>query len=233
MGARHPGATATGVNTPAPFRPTVEGDNVVRYPGTMGWSRTRIWSYQAAALAITTDDTDTWAVIRTFTNPVRSLRCMDNGELIVSTRSTDGLSPHELWLSTGMAADPATATWAKVMDGATAGIGPANGWSWSVHGPIVAVADYGLKGGADNARHAYLSADYGHTWRTIFDLGTKTGNHLHGIARDPYWDRLWLSYGDDTSGILYSDAPGQHVAGSAMQCGCERHVASCWWDRPA
>lgn len=48
-----------------------------------------------------------------------------------------------------------------------------------------------------------------------FDLGSVTngvGVHLHGVAFDKYWNRIWLSHGDGAfgrNGLFYSDDFGK------------------------
>lgn len=94
-------------------------------------------------------------------------------------------------------------------------------WGISHHNNIVLMAEYGLQKGRDGAsdeeyaKYAYLSKDYGKTWKTIFNLDdfvTTKGVHLHGICFDKYWNRIWISHGDGasggTNGLYYSDDLG-------------------------
>lgn len=70
------------------------------------------------------------------------------------------------------------------------------------HGPVAVCVEYGDKTSATSmARYAWISEDYGRTWRLIFDLAdpdfsTGVEAHPHGIAYDPYWDAIWLCVGD-------------------------------------
>ena len=100
-------------------------------------------------------------------------------------------------------------------------------WSVSAYKNMIFVNEYGPKTGMQwlgndvtkNARHTYMSLDYGKTWKTIFDLNTylttqqgranTDGVHLHGVAWDPYWDRIWVTFGDDVNGTVYSDDLGE------------------------
>lgn len=129
--------------------------------------------------------------------------------------------PWEAWLSDGFARNPFTATWTKVVKVTTlASANPAGFGAFSAHGPIIVMGEYGPKigthSGTKAARHVYLSREYGKTWTLIFDLLTDNpstsdiaGMHLHCVAYDPYWDRIWISWGDAESGILFSDDPGE------------------------
>lgn len=175
---------------------------------------TTIISQNQTTLRYSTDDGDTWTAATTFTGDalpiIVSGQFLANGEVVVATKPADNGEGFSLWLSDGWASDPTTATWSKVHTGGTAGAYPA-AFSWSVHGTRVLVSEYGPKrssGTGVNARYAYMSDDNGQTWSTIYDLGDGDGVHLHGICYDPVWDRIWICYGDDNSGIIYSDDDG-------------------------
>lgn len=88
-------------------------------------------------------------------------------------------------------------------------------WASGSNG-VVVCAESGAQtsGGAANetvdqsrATRAFLSSDFGATWTQLFELRAfaaaqgvpyPAGVHLHGIAYDEEWDRLWINYGDDT-----------------------------------
>ena len=139
------------------------------------------------------------------------------------------------WVSSGYdPLDPSGTTWTKA-----AGISDrarrirfTGSWSISTHGPIILLAEYGPKQGqpdvlpGEHARYVYLSTDYGRTWSTIFDLDTDVphdaadGHHVHGVAWDPYWDRIWITWGDNDNGVAYSDDLG------------ETWQVAYYWDKP-
>ena len=175
----------------------------------MDATRTRIFAAYRTTLRYTDDDGATWIDVPglKITKDIIAVRDLDNGEVLVSSGGVN--TQAELWVSTGFRTNPQTATWKKTKTAASPGVFFSNSWSFSVHKNIVLVNEYGPKpGGNGNARYCYMSLDYGQTWKTIYDLGTGTGNHLHGVCYDPYWDRIWLTHGDDTSSILYSDNLG-------------------------
>lgn len=55
--------------------------------------------------------------------------------------------------------------------------------------------------------HIFKSADNGETWETAFTFPHGSINHIHGIFRDPFTDRLWVATGDldDECIIGYSE----------------------------
>lgn len=171
----------------------------------------------AHALQYSRDDCETWATAHTFDDAIASGTILDNGEALVATRVTGAgnTDPWKLYLSTGFRADPTTATWALVHTGTTLQGAQPTRMSYSHHENVVVVGEYGPKigtaGATDAARYVYLSRDYGQTWTLIYDLldnpdlASTTGIHLHGVAYDPYWDRIWVTYGDAENGTVFSD----------------------------
>lgn len=186
-------------------------------------------SHSGGVLKETRDDGVSWTDLHTFPASFGSVQVLDNGELIATT-NTDP-APRDLWLSSGYGKG-GEVTWTKVLSASGPYITFIKAWSFSNYKNILLVNEYGPKQGAlwngqnvtQNARFTYMSLDYGKTWKTIFDLNTYlTGTqgkanvnhqHLHGVAWDPYWDRIWLTFGDNmgglgSTGILYSDNLGE------------------------
>lgn len=157
-----------------------------------------------------------------------------DGELIARV-SLNG--QNSLWRSNGWSTARENATWVKTLD-VTNGTYITSAWSISMHENIILVAEYGPKyvpetgygvpiqptAKGENARYLYLSLDHGKTFRTIFDLnsfaeslpskGSDINLHLHGVAWDPWWDRIWVTCGDGGGAFLFSDDLGEtwHVA---------------------
>lgn len=190
--------------------------------------RTHGWNSYGSVLKVTWDDGDIWEDVYTFAgNSMESVVQTADGELLV-TAHNGALNRRQVWKSSGYGTPGVT--FAVTHTARVAGVKYTSAWSQSAHGRIVLLNEYGPKSGAtwsgvdgivaegDNARLTYLSMDYGRTWKTIFDLNsyltadrglTSTdGQHLHGVVWDPYWDRIWISFGDDTDGIVYSDNLG-------------------------
>lgn len=200
--------------------PTMESRAAVNIPTAMSRDRLTVWSGPSnGGLMESKDLGTTWTTVYTFPSGLSSVRELANGELLAVVGVDP--APRELWLSQGYPTQGAGATWKKVHQAAAPSVTFSGSYGFFQWQNIVLFNEYGPKFGTGstaeggNARYAYMSTDYGKTWRTIFDLNTwvtgagaraaTTGIHLHGIAWDPYWDRLWITFGDDVSGTLYSD----------------------------
>jgi hypothetical protein len=216
-GPGDPTRAALGVWSPT-LTATNSGDIITEYnkDRTVGFNG----NHSAGRLKETRDNGATWTDLKVFADPFTWVRQLDNGELLACTKVDP--DPRELWLSSGYGTG--TVTWSKVLT-AHAPYATFNAsWGFSTYKNIVLMAEYGPKlptwnGNTvtENARYVYMSLDSGKTWATVFDLNaylatqgrsTPTGNHVHGVAWDPYWDRIWVTFGDDTNGILYSDDLG-------------------------
>jgi hypothetical protein len=172
------------------------------------------------------DDGVTWTTIKTFTEEFKGISFTDDGEAMAVTQGGSA-SPGYLYKTTGWATDPLTCTWTKVLTTRGGYINPIWGMHrWSSYGSRVVTCEYGSQNNTDAltapqkyATQAYLSEDYGVTWRAILDLSTLFPGtyplHVHAVAYDPYWDRIWLTYGDTAShltsaqtNIMYTDDLG-------------------------
>lgn len=175
-------------------------------------------------LRFTRDDGATWSDLNTFTDAFNSVRQLPDGQLLAVVGG--GENPRSIWRSTGYTDEnPSAATWTKVLTASAPHIYYTDAWSFSIHENIVLVAEYGPKSPTWNdynitspARYVRMSKDYGKTWTLVFDLvsylkdvqglTSVDGQHLHGVLWDPYWDRIWVTFGDDTNGLVYSDDEG-------------------------
>lgn len=173
-----------------------------------------------------TDDGATWTTIKKVNNgdTITGGWQLPNGEVILSTKVSAGRGG--LWVSTGFPANETAATWTKVVTVNQSDNYVHDAWGLSfapkghVREGLVVATEYGGQGNAstaanDGSRAVWLSTDYGQTFRQIFDLFTFTGKvlsaHMHGVAYDPFDDRVLVTFGDGNSGsgtptgIAYSD----------------------------
>lgn len=221
-----PTSTTVAVRAPVgTWTPTLTARNSADIAHGMTRDRTIMLngSHAFGALKSSTDGGLTWTTVHTFPDTAYLWsRELDNGELLVCTGKDP--NPRSLWVSTGWRTG--TVTFTKVLDAVAPYAYFSTGWGLSIHKNIVVAAEYGPKTGGtwngitgltDYARRVWLSLDFGKTWRQVFDLGAYlTGRgqastddqHLHGVAWDPWWDRLWVSFGDATNGVVYSDDLG-------------------------
>ena len=78
------------------------------------------------------------------------------------------------------------------------GDGSGADWTYTVSGGVIS----GVQ--TAKARRLFLSTDFGENWSQIFDVYTTptykygSGIHLHAVAYDEEWDRIWLLFGDNT-----------------------------------
>lgn len=186
----------------------------------------RGWNASGTVLRQTRDDGATWTDLFTFSGEsMEGVTYLADGELLIST--TNAQSVRRVHRTTGLAAG--TVTTSVVLTGRAPGIKFPTSWSVSTHQGVVVLGEYGPKVGepwpgvaevlpGENARYVYLSTDHGRTFATVFDLNayltdtqgrsSVNGHHVHGVAWDPYWHRLWVTVGDTTDGIIYSDDTG-------------------------
>jgi hypothetical protein len=224
---------------PVPF--ALPGLNVTTYGSATAMpfaiSNDRKTLYGAAngtgtALYQSTDDGATWTSIATFADNVAGLQETDDGEALVFTQNASS-TPGYIYRSTGWATSHSTATWSKKLTTTGGYIRPywGGGHAFSFGNDKIragtsavgVVNEYGAQTASSTldstrATHVYLTTDYGATWTQILDLQVRYPGvfptHTHGSAYDPYWDRIWVSYGDTGADgvayarILYSDDRG-------------------------
>ena len=197
--------------------------------------RSHGWNAYSYVLRRTWDDGQTWEEVVTGSNPfagstIESVMQLDNGELLV-TNEIGSEQRRAVWVSEGY--ESGAPVFTRTLTAHARYVKFTSAWSQSTHGRILLLNDYGPKApewaGAtilpeDTARYTHLSMDYGKTWKTVFDLNTYLtdvqgrasveNQHLHGVAWDPYWDRIWVTFGDmmggaGSNGVVYSDDLGE------------------------
>ena len=200
-------------------------------PHTISPDSMKMWAtYSMGKLLESTDFGKTWNVLHDFgdLHRVAWVRQTDNGELLLRLETY-------VYGEGGVMIDVRQRVMRSVEYG-TAGITFEtcidiqnrrnvifhNGWSINTHKNIILISEYGAKGDEAwggttlpvelSARYAYMSLDYGKTWKTVFDtfdhIADTNGVHIHGICYDPYWERIWINCGDWVSGLWYSDDLG-------------------------
>lgn len=215
-----------GVRPPETFKPIAL--QRVAKPGNaiiteMSKDRVRGWnsSDPSGNLKETTDGGETWTTIKQFPAPTTWVKSLDNGELLVSVGKNE--DARQIYLSQGYGTPGVS--WSNVLTFSAPYVFSAKGWSLDTHKNIVLLAEYGPKTPTwngvdvvDPARYVYLSLDYGRTWKKIFDLiayvktqgvAEPIAQHVHGVAWDKYWDRIWVTFGDRTNGTVFSDDLGK------------------------
>lgn len=224
---------------PLEDRPAVVTPVAAAYtPGVMSADRTRVYTSFANPPRFSDDDGVTWTDLPLLPGGVsaESTLLLDDGEMLV-TGYVGSIARRRVWRSEGLASG--APTWVQVLEAPYAGIKYTQAWSQSAYGRIVLINEYGPKAGmkwpnvpgdengnvprGEAAVRTHLSLDYGRTFKVIFNLHdwvTTAGGrahsdmqHLHGVAWDPYWDRIWISYGDGmggkgSNGVVYSDDLG-------------------------
>ncbi len=194
--------------------------------GAPGGSNTQL--YQSV------DDGTTWTSVRSFANRVvQGIFETDDGEALVITNGTAG-SPGYIYRSSGWAASHTAATWTETLATVGGNLRPYwnGGHPWSFGDDTIragssawgVVSEYGVQTDTNGdqtskGRRVYWTSDYGATWTQVLDIYTRYpgvyGLHCHAVAYDPYWDRIWLTYGDTVAAegtantqLLYSDDHG-------------------------
>lgn len=142
------------------------------------------------------------------------------GEVLVGTSHRDN-TPGKLWRSTGW--NPATAdatSWTAVLTASGAGVSFDGRWCLhqrsvaplaSARSGTIFVAEYGFHISeaatpAEAAIRVRMSVDDGVTWTAIFDLrnyNADTNAHIHGVAYDPWDDRVLVTVGDNANAGIY------------------------------
>ena len=198
----------------------------------VGISRDRLTFYggDGAILRQSVNDGVTWTLVNSTAFPsgqINGLYETDDGEAIVFISPI--ALPGKVYRSTGWSTSHTTATWTLVLT-ATGGSVNNYGLNSAVFGDDVlfpGTGKYGVIGcygtqtpvsgdATTSGRYVYFTGDYGATWSLVFDLYTWSGNtagmHIHSAAYDPWWDRLWVAWGDvqmnSKLDVVYSDDHG-------------------------
>ena len=218
-----------------PSVPTITLETVAtgfRRPRWLSQDGLMLWGSYGLDLIQSADEWQTWTKITTFTQEVEAVRELEDGELLVSVlRDRKNGINSKVYRSSGYDRDnPTAATWTEVLSAVSVNADFKSTWGFTVAGNTVTASEYGLRGD-EGSRRGWLSEDYGATWTQVFDIKTvvaegrppwTTDAHLHGMAWDEYWHRLWVVTGDSTNtATYYSDDKGstwRFVPGSnAMQ----------------
>ncbi len=197
----------------------------------VGISKDRTLLYGAgstnnATLQQSSDEGVTWTNVKVMANTVTHLLELDDGEALAFINN---FSLGAIYRSTGWSTSHTTATWTSVL-AAPGGFFNSYGLNAATFGDeklAPGTGQYGVVGtygpqttGAGDqttkGRYVYFTSDYGATWTPVFDIYTWSGNaagmHIHGAAYDPYWDRLWVTWGDtqlnSKTDVVYSDDHG-------------------------
>ena len=202
-------ATLTNVT----FTEAPANDTSSYQPRFLTGDRRTIYGTSGTGLHKSVNDATTWALVATPANEnTTGAWQLPNGEVLVATKVGGGKGG--LHLSTGFPASDTAATWRKVIT-VTQNDNKVHEWWGLSYAPkghpregLVVATEYGGHGTASTpasggARYVWLSLDYGRTWRTIFDLYATTqviNMHMHGVAYDPYDDRVLCTFGDGNGG---------------------------------
>jgi hypothetical protein len=178
---------------------------------------------QVSTNAFTIGATPIWTTVHDFTaeggttRPVRGMHFMSNGEVLVTT--ANGANFSVVYVSSGWAANPATATWAQALqatNGAIQNNYSMTQWQSGTNGVVFLVDSAGAQtlGGVGNdatdatrGGFCWLSTDFGKNFTKVFDIREwcasrgvpyPAGVHLHGGCYDQFDDRLYLCPGDNT-----------------------------------
>lgn len=170
-------------------------------------------------LFLSKDGGDTWVQIGKFSGEIYATfitSCPDEEKSIIVCEG------NKVWLSNGLelnTTEPAASgggNFQLVLESSSGIFSRSMGWD--VKQNQVFLSTYGSKTASNPPRHAYMSQDYGATWREIFDgydypenMVDPANYHIHDIAFDQYNNRIWLSIGDVVNGDLaYSDDYGEN-----------------------
>lgn len=169
-------------------------------------------------LYYSTDDGVTWSAALLATPDASTANYAvetEDMELILGYGTTRFVNRTGGWASRTMAGGSMTST--GIISSRASGVYPYPFWSLQTYGELTLVCEYGAKSNnplTNNARYVYMSKDWGAKWFTIFDLQgadganitpVSGGYHLHGVAYDPWGNRIWVTQGDNNDGIWYSD----------------------------
>jgi hypothetical protein len=165
-------------------------------------------------IATSTNSGTSWTALGTAfagTSPTKLTYARETGDgeiLVISDTTTTYGS---LWKSSGWATSPATATFTEVL---RTGNNPGqhlyfhasyNSLSIDPFGSGFCVAsEFGVQvessgGHPDQAAiHSWYSKDFGATWTPFLNLLDliPTASHFHTVAYDPWWDVVWMAFGD-------------------------------------
>lgn len=198
-------------------------------PFTMSRDRTTIFGAVrnggATGLYTINDQTGATSLIHTFSDRPYALVETYDGEALCLNGNLANVG--QIWRSSGWSTSKTAATWTSVLTlpgGAPFPDYSGNRWSMGTNGVMV-VSEQGsqttlptitgdvatdnaaaVTTNAARAHRAYVTADNGATWVTLYDQLLQspllqpyqiTGTHPHSFMYDEEWDRMWCSFGDN------------------------------------
>jgi hypothetical protein len=165
-----------------------------------------LWGFCGKRLVKSTDGFYTKDDVYTFEQGGSEIKELSNGCLIVALNALAGVTNGSIWLS-----NKDKTIWTKVLESSSDVNGFSQPWGGiSHHNNVVVCGEYGSKTPPKNARKVFLSLDYGQTFNEIFDLGLINEAHIHGVAYDKFYKRIWICNGDSNNKcIRFSDDYGE------------------------
>ncbi len=173
------------------------------------------------AIYSSSDSGTTWTLVNTL--PTQDPEGANGGGIVSLFKAADGEMIVNrgagLWRSTGWAANPATATWTRVLKPTGAAIFASFGVD--VQGDRVVAAEYSAAVPWTDSKYVYLSTDNGQTFSPIFDKnaaasaisgGDPLSAHLHAACIDTTANnRIFIAWHQVNTGAyartMYTDAP--------------------------
>ena len=129
---------------------------------------------------------------------VNFIKKLDDGTLLVGYENVNGYC--RVYKGTAESWDVSNSrfnsTWEEVLVAETANQRWSMWFGLSIHKNVVFISEYGDN---NKARNAYISSDYGSTWKKVFTAGLDemgAGVHIHDVCYDPYSEMLWVVTGD-------------------------------------
>lgn len=178
-------------------------------PRTLGIDEITLYGITAnLTIAKSIDGWQTRQNIHTFTEGtiVTNIRELQNGELLVTVREENyqgsGLTVEHIYISSSV-----ITVWTKTLT-TSARLGSL--WGTSIYDNVILLTTYDEN---YTNSHAYLSLDYGKTFKTVFQGPVTPYNrfHIHDCEYDPWTGMLWLVCGDEPAGSRYFFSPNWGV----------------------
>lgn len=164
--------------------------------------KSTIYGISGNKLYKSTDNWNTRSLIKTFDGVVGAIY-FNKDELIACIGNTPNEKAGSLYMSYNGITE-----WKKVLEAGDTNAHFNQAWGGiSVDENIIVAGEYGLQA---YARRVYVSLDGGETFKQILDLENIPDKHVHGIAYDKWYKRIWVCNGDGVhKSIRYSDDFGE------------------------
>ena len=183
-----------------------------------------IYASQSNRVVQSLDEGETWQEVCRTPNSmmVRAIRDSDDGEILFSSNryASGGIKAKVYKTKNYNVDDLSGIEVVEVLEADNINADFNDDWGLDVQHNIAVAIEYGRQGD-DGASCAYLSTDFGSTFKKIFDQKTTPAGidggpvwtkdaHTHTIHYDRYWGRIWIVAGDqDNSAAYYSDDLGE------------------------